>query len=234
MASNRFNLPFILPSQAQKHITHNKALDMLDGLLVNAVVSATVVVAPSSPVDGESYIVPLGGSFGSVPDGGLAIYTSGQWVAVSPPFGFRVLVLDEGRYLVNAGSAGWVSGQVVGDLGGSFGLRAIDVALDLSGSETITAANMIPTRSIVFGVTSKVQTAITGPSSFQVGFSGELSKFGGSLGVAAGSSNIGVVGPSAVYSPTSVVVTAGDGSTPFTGGQVHLSASIIEFSEGGL
>jgi hypothetical protein len=47
----------------------------------------------------------------------------------------------------------------------------------------------IPDRAIVLGVSTRTVTAITGAASYDCGIAGEPAKFGGSLGVAAGSTN---------------------------------------------
>jgi hypothetical protein len=61
-----------------------------------------------------------------------------------------------------------------------------------------------------------------------VGISGEADKFGGLLGVALGSNNIGVIGPTAYYSDTKVRATA-NGSN-FTGGKVRLVVYFLEMT----
>jgi hypothetical protein len=63
-------------------------------------------------------------------------------------------------------------------------------------------------------VSELVVTSVTGASS--VGVLGNTTQFGDSLGVSAGSKNIGIIGPTAFYSATPIVVTATSGS--FTGG----------------
>jgi hypothetical protein len=68
----------------------------------------------------------------------------------------------------------------------------------------------------VLGVSARTVTTITGAASYDCDSAGEPSKFGGSLGVAAGSTNSGVIGPQAYYAPTPVRLTANGGA--FTGG----------------
>jgi len=229
MATARFRLPFIQGGQSQKHVTHNAGLDLLDGILPGLVVSATTATAPASPSEGESYIVPSGGSFGSVAEGHLAVHTSGGWVGVPATFGHRVLILDEGRHRINAGSRGWVPGQVIGPLGGTLGVRVIDLEADLSvGGTQVALVAAIPTRVIVLGVTAWVGANVTGPDQFKVGIPGEVDKFGGFIWRDAPSSNVGVVGPFAIYADTDLLITAQDDSTPFTGGLVRLSALVLE------
>ena len=51
------HLPYILSSQAQKHITHNDAIRALDALVHLSVLSNDLTVPPSSPLEGDRYIV---------------------------------------------------------------------------------------------------------------------------------------------------------------------------------
>ena len=46
-------LPYILAAQAQKHVTHNEALRILDGLVQLSVIDRTRTAPPISPADGD-------------------------------------------------------------------------------------------------------------------------------------------------------------------------------------
>ncbi len=107
-----------------------------------------------------------------------------------------------------------------GPNGSQIQIGILEQLLTLSGAST-TSTIQIPNRAIVFAVSELVVTAVTGAPSFGVGVSGNTTQFGGSLGVSAGSNNSGVIGPTAFYSPTSIIVTATSGS--FTGGTVRIS-----------
>ena len=48
-------LPFILPSQAQKHVTHNEALQQLDAV-VQLVVAGSSTAPSADPAEGECWI----------------------------------------------------------------------------------------------------------------------------------------------------------------------------------
>ena len=97
-ATSRFGFPFIAADQAQKHVTHNAALDMLDATIGGVVASATTTTAPGSPVEGEAYMVPAGATgFGDADAGDVAIWTGGAWIVSPPFFGRRVLALDTGK-----------------------------------------------------------------------------------------------------------------------------------------
>ena len=50
-------LPFILAAQAQKHVTHNEAIRLLDAIVQLSVLDRDLTVPPASPVDGDRYIV---------------------------------------------------------------------------------------------------------------------------------------------------------------------------------
>lgn len=49
--SSRLSLPFIMPSQAQKHVTHNEALQTLDVLVQTVVESVDAITPPAQPTD---------------------------------------------------------------------------------------------------------------------------------------------------------------------------------------
>ena len=53
-------LPFIEGSQAQKHVTHNEALRILDAAIQIAVLDLTRTAPPSSPAEGERHVVASG------------------------------------------------------------------------------------------------------------------------------------------------------------------------------
>jgi Major tropism determinant N-terminal domain len=108
--------------------------------------------------------------------------------------------------------------------GASIQAQVIEQVVSLSGAST-NASVPIPANCIVLAVGARVLTAITGAPSYEVGVSGNLTQFGSALGIATGSTNFGLIGPTAFYVNTALTITATSGS--FTGGQVRLSISII-------
>ncbi|MEM7176216.1 MAG: DUF2793 domain-containing protein, partial [Pseudomonadota bacterium] len=60
--SPNLSLPYIQPSQAQKHVTHNEGVRRLDAVVQLSVISAVVTTPPSAPTDGMRYILPPGAS----------------------------------------------------------------------------------------------------------------------------------------------------------------------------
>jgi hypothetical protein len=108
--------------------------------------------------------------------------------------------------------------------GGNIQIGVLETLVTLSGSST-NASLQIPANCIVLAVGARVVTAITGVPSYEVGVSGNLTQFGSALAIAAGSTNYGLIGPTAFYLATTLTITATSGS--FTGGQVRLSISYL-------
>lgn len=108
--------------------------------------------------------------------------------------------------------------------GANVQIGLLETLVTLSGGST-NASVQIPANCIVLSVGARVVTAVTGATSYEVGVSGNLSQFGSGLSIAAGSSNYGLIGPTAFYSATTLTVTAAGGS--FSGGQVRLSIAYM-------
>jgi hypothetical protein len=222
------DLPLVMPAQAQKHVTVNESLLRLDALVQAQAQSRSLALQPGAPEDGQAWLVPAGASGGdwaAMATGSLAIWRDGFWSELPPKPGWRVHVLDEARDVVCNGSSWILAGAdtVLAESPGGAKTRAIliaDAVTGLTGASVVTGVT-IPARSIVFCVSVRTTEAITGAASFDCGIAGETSKFGGSLGISAGASNLGVIGPTAFYSDTAIVLTANGAS--FTGGTVSLA-----------
>lgn len=92
----RLTLPFIMPSQAQKHITHNEAIQALDALVQPVVESRQLMAPPAAPLAGESYLVPAGatGAWSGHADE-IAAWQSEAWHFHDPAPGWQVWVKAE-------------------------------------------------------------------------------------------------------------------------------------------
>lgn len=115
---------------------------------------------------------------------------------------------------------------VVSAAGAKIGIEVREEELTLTGA-SVTSTIVMPNRSICLGVTSRTTLAITGAPSYGVGISGEATKFGGTLGVSLGSTNVGIIGPSALYADTPIIITPTSGT--FSGGKVRVSACLLTF-----
>lgn len=81
-------LPYILPSQAQKHVTHNEALQRLDAA-VQLVLAAHLPTPPEDPSEGACYavITPATGAW-SGKAGQVALRQDEAWVFLQPRQGW--------------------------------------------------------------------------------------------------------------------------------------------------
>lgn len=110
--------------------------------------------------------------------------------------------------------------------GGALRLGVIEEELTALSGATATTTAAFPNQSIILGVSLRVTTTITGAASFDVGDGTTVSRFGGSIGTAAGSTNQGTIGPSGNYATTNVVLTANGGN--FTAGAVRVCLLYLE------
>lgn len=186
--------------------------------------SLTVSTPPAAPEDGARWFVPVGASGAFAGQAGsIATYGSGAFVFEEAAVGTLAFVRDQWRLLLFDGGA-WVSPLAVRPTRSAIEAEVLEEELVLSGA-TVDSSVTIPARAIVLGVSTRTVSGVTGAASYDCGIAGEASKFGGSLGVALGSSNSGVIGPTAFYAPTPVRLSANGGV--FTGGRVRVSIHIL-------
>ena len=122
--------------------------------------------------------------------------------------------------------------RVLADLGqlGKVTFKAASALVTLDGASA-NVANIIPARSIILAVSTRVRSALTGTlASFNVGVSGDASRFGGTIGIAAGSNNIGVVNPYATYSPTTLTIAANGGTGATNTDKIRVVAYFLSFA----
>ena len=99
--SANLSMPLMMPSQAQKHVTHNEALIVLDALVQLTVADRDLAVPPSSPVEGDRHIVSAAaaGLWGG-PAQAIAVFANGEWAFYAPRPGWQAYVLAESRTVV--------------------------------------------------------------------------------------------------------------------------------------
>ncbi|MGH6682583.1 MAG: DUF2793 domain-containing protein [Pseudolabrys sp.] len=99
-------LPCIEGSQAQKHITHNDALRILDTLVQLAVLDRDLTAPPGSPAEGQRWIVKAAATGAwAGHDNAVAAWQDGGWQFSAPQTGWCAFVADEGTLLVWNGAA---------------------------------------------------------------------------------------------------------------------------------
>ncbi|MCJ2090852.1 DUF2793 domain-containing protein [Methylobacterium sp. E-005] len=103
-------LPLIAASQAQKHVTHNEALGLLDALVQLACLDKDLTAPPPSPAEGDRYLVIAsnpGGAWAGLA-GQVARYADGVWTGMVPRAGWLAYVMDEADLYLFDGTA-WTS-----------------------------------------------------------------------------------------------------------------------------
>jgi len=116
------SLPYIQPAQAQKHVTHNEALRMLDALVQLAVESRALTEPPAAAVDGARYIVAAGATGDwAGQDQAVALNAGGGWLFLTPNVGWQAHVADEGIRVTWQGSV-WQAATGGGALPDRIGL----------------------------------------------------------------------------------------------------------------
>lgn len=118
--------------------------------------------------------------------------------------------------------------EIESSVGSKTTMSFLTEELTLSGA-SVTSTIKIPQFAVCFGVTQRVSEAITGATSYDCGISGNLSKFGSTLGTSLNNSHKGITYPETYYdgSGTSIVITA-NGSN-FTDGKLIISLHIMTF-----
>lgn len=103
--TNHLKLPYILPSQAQKHVTHNEALRMLDAIVQLAVIAHDYTHPDPEALEGDRYIIPenAGGDWVEHKQK-IAAFTDGSWYYFEPQAGWLCYIKNHDQMLVFNGT----------------------------------------------------------------------------------------------------------------------------------
>jgi len=104
----RHGLPYILASQAQKHVTHNEALNLLDGLVQMVLEERDATLPPVVPAAGTLFHLGVGATGDwSGQDGKLALRQEASWVFMVPHDGWLAWDKATSELVVFTSSNGW-------------------------------------------------------------------------------------------------------------------------------
>jgi len=109
--SDRLDLPYLMPAQAQKHVTHNAALLQLDLVVQLVLEGLDRETPPADPGAGEVHGLgasPTGDWAGQ--GGRLAAWSDGAWLFLDAAEGWRAWLREDARLVVRQGGA-WVSAE---------------------------------------------------------------------------------------------------------------------------
>ncbi len=92
------SLPYIQPAQAQKHVTHNEALRILDAVTQLSVIDTQLAAPPAQPAAGDRYIVAdaaTGAWAGQ--EQNVAVWVDSTWQFFAPALGWRADIAGTGE-----------------------------------------------------------------------------------------------------------------------------------------
>ncbi|MBS8226721.1 DUF2793 domain-containing protein [Vannielia litorea] len=223
--TTQLKLPMVQASQAQKHVTVNAALMRLDGLAQLRLQSVSTSVPPTVVVDGECWFVPAGAVNGWAGQSGqIAIGDNGGWVFLLPQVGWRAWIVDTATDALWDGTEWQPPLMAASPSGAASRMALLEFDHVISAGATNTTATQIPANAMVFAVSARVLTAITGSlTSWTLGIEGSESQFGSGLGLGQGSYCTGMLGtPTTWYSAGALKLSAVGGD--FAGGAIRLAA----------
>ena len=108
-ASAILGLPYLQPAQAQKHVTHNEALQRLDLLVQMSLAGLGAETPPAEPAEGEAWglgPVPTG-AWAAGTEGQIAVFEGSAWTFLDPLPGWRAWDRGAGAFRLWDGSA-WI------------------------------------------------------------------------------------------------------------------------------
>jgi hypothetical protein len=229
-------LPLMDADQAQKHLTYNEALMLLDGLVQLTVVSAAVSTPPAEPAEGQRWIVAAGATDDwEGEDGNVALWVDDQWRFFEPQTGWTAYDQDTGT-LLSFSSGAWSQVFAAG-MSGLFGAG--------SAAAPSIAFSVDPDTGIYRVGADQLGFATGGANRMTIGSTGDVSlasttqatsvtaaalKLAGGLAVAMSIFLGGVVAAPASDSASAPSYTwAGDTNT----GLFHAAADTIGFATAG-
>lgn len=136
----RLGLPYLAAAQAQKHVTLNAALALVDGLVQSSAESRSLAAQPEAPADGALYILPdapVGADWAGAGAGALMRFEAGAWAAMPVVVGQLAYVRDEGG-IVLRGASGW--GDLAAALGALQNLSRLGVGAQADAANPLAVA----------------------------------------------------------------------------------------------
>ena len=187
-------LPYIQAAQAQKHVTHNEALRLLDAVVQLSVLDRDLTSPPASPADGDRYIVASGATgLWAGWDLNVTTWVDGVWMRLVPRPGWLVWIADEAVAAVWTGTI-W---------------KLVGVPQDVSDAIFSLVNDTDPTKRAVFslsGITTTTTRTFTLPNTSSElailagtqTFTGNKT-FSGTLTASGATANIGTSTATATY-----------------------------------
>ncbi len=237
--TGRLKLPYIMQAQAQKEVTHNQALNILD-VLVNTVVQSIIDTPPDKVNESDIYIV--GDNPQGIFDGNanhLAQFSEGGWSFYQPLNYMEVMVIEQTQKFTFVNNA-WVPIDSVGSTASSSSkvnqknnenntlleIKQWQEDLEIKG-KIVTSKNVIPHHSLVIAVNIWVTEEVSGTPSFAIGVKDDPSRYGDKLKANKDTTNIGMTyHPITYYYDTPITIMPNQ--MEFKGGVVRISVQYLQ------
>jgi hypothetical protein len=248
--TGNLDLPYILPSQAQKHVPHNEALRRLDAIVQLSCASRRQASPPASPADGLRHLVPAAASGEwSGKDGRIAAFQDGAWSFFQPRKGWLCWIEDETLLLVHDGvrfseavpaprSAPLLGVNTTADAVNRLSVSAAAVLLNHDGGGHQLKVNKnaaADTASILFqaGFSGRAEFGLTGDNDFHVKVSPNGTQWREAM-VIASTGNTAFGGPArlAAYTLSALPSPAGAGIGAMIFVTNESGGAVVAFSDG--
>lgn len=229
------SLPLILPAQAQKHVTHNEALRLLDVMVQLAVLNRNLNAAPALPAIGDRHIVATGAMgvwAGQV--GKIAVYTVTGWQFFTPLAGWQAHVLAESVTVVYSGlvwaappaqsTAAIFGVNATADTTNRLTVQSAATLLNHNGSGhqvKVNKAGVGDTASLLFqtGFSGRAEMGLAGNDAFSIKVSADGTTFNDALSADPASGTVSLAKPAILTGQAS------DPASPANGTIWHNSTS---------
>jgi hypothetical protein len=169
----RTQTPLLAAAQAQKHITHNEALEQLDTLIGARLLDRDLSSPPASPTDGDTYLVKASATGAwSGHDNRIAYALDGAWRFTDPFDGLIAYVADEQTLVLYADGA-WTNVATALDLQ-NLALLGVNASADSTNKLTVASAAIL-FDNIGAGIQTKFNKHAAGDTAsllYQTNFSG--------------------------------------------------------------
>ncbi len=208
--STHLGLPYLLAAQAQKHVTHNEALRLLDAMVQLSVLDRTRTTPPAGPADGDRHLVASGATgLWAGWDLNVAFWVDGVWLRLVPRQGWLVWIAAEQAFAVWNGSA-WDPVGVPQDVSDSIFSLVNDADPTKKALFSLSGISTGTTRTFTLPNTSSELAILAGTQTFTGNktFSGTLTALG-TVTVSAALASIGTATTTATYGMGTGATTTG-------------------------
>ena len=208
--STHLGLPYLLAAQAQKHVTHNEALRLLDAMVQLSVLDRMRTTPPASPADGDRHLVASGATgLWAGWDLNVGFWVDGVWLRLVPRQGWLVWIAAEQVFVVWNGSA-WDPVGVPQDVSDAIFSLVNDADPTKKALFSLSGITTGTTRTFTLPNTSSELATLAGTQTFTGNktFSGTLTA-SGTVTVSAASASIGTATTTATYGMGSGATTTG-------------------------